>query len=324
MPDRLRGRVAVTALLVLLTIAGVRAAGPAVGLNLPTRSVIVVIGCVLEAVLAGLLITLRWRRQPPGSAPAASAASAASAGSARTNAVGANLGATDLSGRLRRLLNAILVTGLILIPVAIAISSIGKFKRTRQLPPALRHPRLRTQSLRTHRQGHTAISLGDIKYVLVAILILALIVVAILIWRRRRMPFLPLADPGADADDTPAELARAVDSGRQALRELDDARAAIIRCYLAMEASLAEAGAARGLAETPDELLGRAVADGLVGGVPAGRLTRLFYEARFSTHPMPPSRRDEAEQALTELAATLPAREQEESPASAASEATSQ
>jgi Domain of unknown function (DUF4129) len=297
----------VTALLILLTIAGVRAVGPAVGLNLPTRSVVVVIGCVLEAVLAGLLIMLRWRR-PPGAGTAPGAGKTGSLGAAGPSA-GTGLGSSDLSGRLRRLLNGILVTGLILIPVGIAIGSIGKFKRTRPVPPILRRPRVGTHSVGPSHLSHTSISLGGIKYVLVAILILALIVVAVLIWRRSRIPVLPLGAGSEEAAGTPAELARAVDSGRQALRELDDARAAIIRCYLAMEHSLAQAGAARSAAETPDELLGRAVADGLVGGDPAGRLTRLFYEARFSTHPMPPSRRDEAERALTELAATLPARE---------------
>jgi hypothetical protein len=143
---------------------------------------------------------------------------------------------------------------------------------------------------------------------LVALLAAAIIVAVIVIWRRSRGLARPgrLTEPPEDTS-TPAELARAVDSGRVALRELDDARSAIIRCYLAMEASLAEAGAARGAAETPDELLGRAVAAGLVDAVPAGALTALFYEARFSTHPMPMSRRDEAEQALGNLAAALPA-----------------
>jgi hypothetical protein len=104
----------------------------------------------------------------------------------------------------------------------------------------------------------------------------------------------------------PDELARAVESGRAALSELDDARAAIIACYEAMEQSLAQAGTERGLAETPDELLVRAVAAGQVPADPAGRLTGLFYEARFSTHHMPPAKRDEAERALAELAAHLP------------------
>ena len=49
-----------------------------------------------------------------------------------------------------------------------------------------------------------------------------------------------------------------MESGRSALRTVDDARAAIIACYVAMENSLAERGAARAVADTPDELLARA------------------------------------------------------------------
>jgi hypothetical protein len=166
-----------------------------------------------------------------------------------------------------------------------------RFSKYRTPPPATR--------------SHLRIDFGDLQYVLFVALFIALMIMAIVLWRSRpgRPPFEP---PDDETPDTPAELARAVDSGRQALRELDDARAAIIRCYLAMERTLAEAGAARGIAETPDELLARAVADGLVGRAPASRLTVLFYEARFSTHPMPAYRRDDAEQALAELAATLP------------------
>ena len=37
----------------------------------------------------------------------------------------------------------------------------------------------------------------------------------------------------------------------------------------------------------------------------AARLTVLFYEARFSTHPMPLAQRDEAQRALAELAGSL-------------------
>jgi hypothetical protein len=72
-----------------------------------------------------------------------------------------------------------------------------------------------------------------------------------------------------------------------------------------MEASLAERGAARAVADTPDELLARATDSGVVHGTAAGRLTALFYEARFSSHPLDRSQRDAAERALDELAAAL-------------------
>jgi hypothetical protein len=61
------------------------------------------------------------------------------------------------------------------------------------------------------------------------------------------------------------DLREAVESGRSALRTLDDARAAIIACYVAMENSLARRGAARGIAGTPDELPARARNTGVVG-----------------------------------------------------------
>ena len=101
------------------------------------------------------------------------------------------------------------------------------------------------------------------------------------------------------------DLLEVVESGRSALRAIDDARAAIIACYVAMEASLDERGAVRVIADTPDELLTRATAIGIVRGTAAARLTALFYEARFSSHPMDRGHRDAAGQALAELAAEL-------------------
>jgi hypothetical protein len=86
---------------------------------------------------------------------------------------------------------------------------------------------------------------------------------------------------------------------------LDDARAAIIACYEAMEQQLAERGAARGVAGTPDELLRRATSQKIITGTGARRLTTLFYEARFSTHALGPGTRDAAVRALDELAAEL-------------------
>ncbi len=237
------------------------------------------VGAALEAVLAVLLIGLRWRpRDTAGPAV-----------------------------RLRGLLTGVIVTLLIAIPAAILIAGLAHLRPRRRL--LLHHPRPGARPVKLHlgRAGHEALWPDYVQYVLIAVLIAALVVVAILLWRRRRhWARTGRAPVTADEDtDTPAELASAVDSARLALRQLDDARAAIIGCYLAMEDSLAAAGAARGLAETPDELLARAVTADLVSAAPAGRLTALFYEARFSTHPMPPSRRHEAERALADMAASL-------------------
>jgi len=125
-------------------------------------------------------------------------------------------------------------------------------------------------------------------------------------WRgfRRKAPGAAF-EPEASASDDESDLREAVESGRSALRRFDDAKAAIIACYVAMEESLAGAGAARAVADTPDELLARAAGRGLVRTGAAARLTALFYEARFSSHPMPLAQRDEAQQALAELAGSL-------------------
>jgi hypothetical protein len=164
------------------------------------------------------------------------------------------------------------------------------------------------------RRPPEQVHLPWLPYLLVALIIVVLVIV-IVTWRRafwlslsRRKPGLS-AGPDSGVDEAADELARAVASGRTALRDIDDGRAAIIACYAAMEQSLAEAGAARGTAETPDELLVRAVAAGLVPRGPAGLLTELFYEARYSTHHMPISKRDQAERALAGIAAELPAGE---------------
>jgi len=145
--------------------------------------------------------------------------------------------------------------------------------------------------------------LAALLYTLLVLLLLAAVAASIW-WARRLRPPVPARDDALIVEES-EELREAVESGRSALRTVDDARAAIIACYLAMEQSLAERGTARSLADTPDELLARARARGIVRGTAAGRLTALFYEARFSSHPLGPAQRDAAERALDELAAAL-------------------
>ena len=151
------------------------------------------------------------------------------------------------------------------------------------------------------------IPLTAILYALLIVVLVAAVVLSVW-WARRFRPSFGTSSDGFIAED-PEDLREAVESGRSALRTVDDARAAIIACYVAMENSLAERGAARAVADTPDELLARATKSGLVRGTAAARLTALFYEARFSSHPLGRGQRDAAEQALDELAAALAAAE---------------
>jgi hypothetical protein len=140
-------------------------------------------------------------------------------------------------------------------------------------------------------------------YVLLIVIFAGL--VAVRVWwvrsLRRSPPLRTYKYLGRDSQD----LREALESGRSALYAIDEARAAIIACYLAMETSLAERGAARAIADTPDELLSRATATGIVRGTAAGQLTALFYEARFSSHSLDAGQREQAGQALAELAAVL-------------------
>jgi hypothetical protein len=145
--------------------------------------------------------------------------------------------------------------------------------------------------------------LAAVLYALIVVVLLAAVVLSIW-WARRFQPGGKTGKGDFIAED-PEDLREAVESGRSALRTIDDARAAIIACYLAMEASLAERGTARAIADTPDELLARAQASGIVRGPAATRLTALFYEARFSSHPLDHRQRDAAQQALDELAVAL-------------------
>jgi hypothetical protein len=157
--------------------------------------------------------------------------------------------------------------------------------------------------LRLHLHLHLATYL---LYGLLALVFLGAVVLRVW-WVRQYRQYRPFRMTRAFDYLVPdsQDLLEVVESGRSALRAIDDARAAIIACYVAMEASLDEHGAARVIADTPDELLTRARAMGIVRGTAAARLTTLFYEARFSSHPLDRGHLDAAGQALAELAAEL-------------------
>jgi hypothetical protein len=153
--------------------------------------------------------------------------------------------------------------------------------------------------IQTGAQGN----LDVVRDVVLAIIVLAVLALVVILLRRRRR-YWRVSQVELDVDDGTA-LREAVEAGRMALGELSEPRMAIIHCYLAMERSLAEAGAARVAAETPDELLARSTAAGLLRGDAPAELTVLFYEARFSTHPVPQSARDSALRAIDAILADL-------------------
>jgi hypothetical protein len=283
------------ALLVVLVMAGLRGVVPAPRWNGPLRADGVAIGLAVEVVF-GVLLVITLRRE------------AAARRAARVRPFSEADDEIAPAAALRFVLRWVLGGGMAAVAVVLITNlHLHFFIKPRPLvkPPAP-PPRPRHAPPAAGRAGPPLhIPIGPILY---SLLVLALVAaVAISIWwsARLRRP----ASPGRIAGDVDAEdLREAVESGLAALAELDDARAAIIACYLAMESSLAERGAARGAADTPDELLARAEAAGVVRGTASRRLTALFYEARFSSHSLGGEQRDAARQALGELAAELTAK----------------
>ncbi|MFF8682667.1 DUF4129 domain-containing protein [Streptomyces sp. NPDC015237] len=140
------------------------------------------------------------------------------------------------------------------------------------------------------------------------------VVVVVLVVRRLRrrgltVPALPERS-GAPAEDEDARLLlSAVHSGRRALADSGDARTAVIACYAAMEDALVASGLRRHASDSPADLLTRAADAGLAPGPAAPRLTALFREARYSSHPMGHPHREAAAGALEEIASLLRHRE---------------
>jgi hypothetical protein len=273
-------RPALAAGLLALVAVGLRNRVPAPALDGPFHHQGLLIGLLLEAVLAGLLTALAVRNSR-----------------APRDAL--------LAAQLRKLLTYVVGAGLVVIP---AVYLLSRHVRPLRPRPATKSkaaggiPHLPPPSHSTAGWLIVIIILGALVAAILVYVILVLIRGRIWLGFRRGAAgiAIELAEQGDESD-----LFEAVQSGRSALRQFDDARAAIIACYVAMEESLDRAGAARVVADTPDELLARAADQGLIHGDAAARLTLLFYEARFSTHPMPFTKRDEAQRALAEMAASL-------------------
>ncbi|MFF5978045.1 DUF4129 domain-containing protein [Streptomyces olindensis] len=143
----------------------------------------------------------------------------------------------------------------------------------------------------------------------IALLVVVVVIAGLYLWRYLTRPPEPEAPTTyATLDDGQARLSQAVDSGRRALLDRTDARAAVIACYTAMEESLADSGVTRRASDSPQDLLERAVVGGLPTGAAAAALTALFREARYSTHPMDGRHRERAAAALAEIADGLRSR----------------
>ncbi|QUW94601.1 DUF4129 domain-containing protein [Streptomyces sp. V17-9] len=160
---------------------------------------------------------------------------------------------------------------------------------------------------------HSALPLHLVLLALAAVVAVLVVVAVVRRLRRFRLslPYRPgPSGSTAPQDDDARLLLSAVHSGRRALAGTgDDARAAVIACYAAMEDALAASGVRRQASDSPADLLTRAAAAGFAPGPAGPRLTALFREARYSSHPMDGSHRAAAAAALEEIASLLGAPE---------------
>jgi hypothetical protein len=121
-----------------------------------------------------------------------------------------------------------------------------------------------------------------------------------LVQRRRALA----VDPGRmpTTADTGRHVRAAVDVG---LADLDDAdadpRRAVIACWLRLEAAAAAAGTPRDVGDTSTDLVARLLADHMVSADVLAGLAAVYREARFATHTVDETMRDQARSALRQL-----------------------
>jgi hypothetical protein len=276
-------RLALLVLLTLLVAVGLhgRIASPAWGSRSKAHDAEVVAALLAVGVVLLVVLAVRSRRAPPGA-----------------------LLAARLRAALWYLLGAgvpVLVVTLVLLLVNLRLGPLRATGAPARFPVVRRGPATLVPKA-SATSSH--FPLAAILYGLAAaVLVVAIVVVSLWVVRNSRRQ--PQVEPDVPAQEYGEALQEALVWGQRALLDLDDARAAIIACYVAMEESLARAGTARASAETPDELLARAARALLISAGAASRLTGLFYEARFSSHPLSAAHREAAETALAGLLAEL-------------------
>ncbi|MGH3278266.1 MAG: DUF4129 domain-containing protein [Trebonia sp.] len=284
-------------LLIVLVIVGLRGAVPVPGWNGPLKAYGVAIGIALEVIFGVALLVVHSRDRAARRLAEAQPYDPASEDKD-----------VEPPQALRFTLRYVLGVGMLGV-AAVLIANIHLQFLAKPRTSLLQNlnPKFKASVTPLPSGGHGGslhIPVGPILYALLIVAIVAAIAVSIWWSTRLRRP----AAPQVIADVPTEELREAIEEARAAIIGIDDARAAIIACYVAMERRLADRGAGRKVADTPDELLARAVASGTVRGGAASRLTGLFYEARFSTHPLSAGQRDAASAALDELAKELKAK----------------
>jgi cbb3-type cytochrome oxidase subunit 3 len=274
-------------------------------------------GIALTALLALVAIASRARR-PGGGSGGGSADSAAVIGQyvAAIGFIVLPLGALlivwalaysrrqqALAGKTswRRTLGA---TGLLFGLLLVASLSIDKIRDARQSEqPAVTGPLRATPGQQPGNEADRRrnVEPGWLPFLVVGSLAFAIAVTAAaaVAYRRRHRAEL----------DEEARLARALDEVlADTLEDLHaerDPRKAVIRAYARMEQTFAAYRVPRNPAETPLEYVARVLDKLSVSGFAVRRLTLLFERAKFSTHVVEASMKDDAIEALAGLRAEL-------------------
>ena len=214
--------------------------------------------------------------------------------------------ATPAQERLRRATSVVLSASAVLVPFALLLLR-RPGTPSRAIPPS--HPA--QPPPQPPGRGRFSFDLHAFLVVLAIVigaLVLAGLAVAAVLLLRKILVASPTASTPATGESEAEDeaLAAALLAGRSALAG-HDARAAIIACYAAMEASLEQVGVIRERSDSPSDLLRRATSPDLPGDEAqhAATLTELFREARFSTHPMTARQLDKARSALDAVTAAL-------------------
>jgi hypothetical protein len=104
-------------------------------------------------------------------------------------------------------------------------------------------------------------------------------------WLTRRTIVQDETDDEEDVD--PDVVVAAVSAGLDAIHATSAGRQAVISCYEAMASAVGRRGVLRRAADTPTELLKRAVDAGVLQPGPPEELIGLFQVARYSQQPLP-------------------------------------
>jgi uncharacterized protein DUF4129 len=142
-------------------------------------------------------------------------------------------------------------------------------------------------------------------------LVLVLVAVGLLIWYLLRNGLRTRSRTLEDVEPPPVpqtreEVLAAVEAGLSDLDDSDtDPRRAVIACWVRLEQAAAGAGTPRHPGDTPTELVGRLLAGHQVSAAVLYPLAEVYRVARYATHTVDVTMRDQARAALHQLRTEL-------------------